>query len=101
MDEHHVPAHLTAVGGRFLSGLGRLAARHEAIVAGVAGLPEMCHLSFRDETVSGRVASACAARGLLFKRSAYNFVSLAHDAAAVDRALELLDDALSEVGRSV
>ena len=101
MDEQRVPAHLAAVGSRFLSGLGRLAARHEAIVAGVAGLPEMCHLSFREETVSGRVASACAARGLLFKRGAYNFVSLAHDAAAVDRALELLDEALSEVGRSV
>ena len=60
-----------------------------------AGLPEMCFLEYRDEAVSGRVAAACAARGLLFKRSAYNFVSLAHDAAAVERTLGILEEALS------
>jgi glutamate-1-semialdehyde aminotransferase len=46
------------------------------------------------------VALACAERGLLFKRSAYNFVSLAHDEATVDRTLGVLDDALSAVARS-
>ncbi|HEX9187489.1 MAG TPA: aminotransferase class III-fold pyridoxal phosphate-dependent enzyme, partial [Vicinamibacteria bacterium] len=100
MDEEQVPAHLTAVGTRLRDGLGVLAARHEALVAGVAGIPEMCHLRFRAAPLSGRVAAACADRGLLFKRSAYNFVSLAHDAVVVERALELLDDALSVVGRS-
>jgi glutamate-1-semialdehyde aminotransferase len=44
--------------------------------------------------VSGRLARDAARRGLLFKRSAYNFVSLAHDEAAVDRTLGLLDDVL-------
>jgi glutamate-1-semialdehyde aminotransferase len=43
------------------------------------------------------VAVACAERGLLFKRSAYNFVSLAHDEATVDRTLDILDDALASV----
>ena len=52
----------------------------------------MCFLEYRDEPQSGRVAVACAERGLLFKRHAYNFVSLAHDEATVDRALEILDE---------
>jgi glutamate-1-semialdehyde aminotransferase len=60
----------------------------------------MCFLEYREEPVSGRVALACAERGLLFKRSAYNFVSLAHDEATVDRTLGVLDDALSAVARS-
>ncbi|HEU5042092.1 MAG TPA: aminotransferase class III-fold pyridoxal phosphate-dependent enzyme [Gemmatimonadales bacterium] len=101
MDEAGVPRHLTTVGRRLLSGLESLAASHGHLVTGVVGLPEMCHLAFRDEPVSGQVARACARRGLLFKRGAYNFVSLAHDESAVDRALALLDDAISEVGRSL
>ncbi|HUF34407.1 MAG TPA: aminotransferase class III-fold pyridoxal phosphate-dependent enzyme [Gemmatimonadales bacterium] len=100
MAEERVPEHLGRVGARLLDGLRGLAARYEGLVTGVAGLPEMCHLSYRDEPASGRVALACAERGLLFKRSAYNFVSLAHDTVAVDRCLAVLDDALSTVGRS-
>jgi glutamate-1-semialdehyde aminotransferase len=99
MEESRVPAHLATVGERLLDGLRALAGRHEAVVARATGLPEMCHLEYRDEAFSGRVATACAERGLLFKRGAYNFVSLAHDAASVDRALEVLDDALSAVAR--
>jgi glutamate-1-semialdehyde aminotransferase len=60
----------------------------------------MCHLGFREEPVSGQVAGACAERGLLFKRGAYNFVSLAHDESIVDRSLAILDEALSTVARS-
>ena len=101
MDRSRVPEHLTRVGRRLLAGLAELAGRHDRLVAGVAGIPEMCHLVFREEPVSGAVARACAAGGLLFKRGAYNFVSLAHEEAEVDRALGMLDDALSEVGRSI
>jgi glutamate-1-semialdehyde 2,1-aminomutase len=97
MDTARVPAHLSAVGARLHHGLGVLAGRHPGLVAGVAGIPEMCHLEFRDETTSGRVAVACAERGLLIKRGAYNFVSLAHDDTVVDRSLAILDDALSRV----
>ena len=100
MVEAQVPAHLTRVGTRLLAGLQALAASHREFAVRAAGLPEMCFLEYRDETVSGRVATACAARGLLFKRSAYNFVSLAHDDATVDRTLGILDDALSAVGRA-
>lgn len=100
MAEERVPAHITRVGGQLLEGLRDLAARHPAVVAGVAGLPEMCLLQYRSEALSGRAAVACAERGLLFKRSAYNFVSLAHDADVIGVTLGKLDDALSSVGRA-
>jgi glutamate-1-semialdehyde 2,1-aminomutase len=98
MTETRVPAHIARVGTRLLEGLHELAARHQRLVVRAAGLPEMCFLEHRDEPLSGRVAVACAERGLLFKRSAYNFVSLAHDEGIVDRTLAVLDDALSTVG---
>jgi glutamate-1-semialdehyde aminotransferase len=93
-----VPRHLSRVGGRLLAGLERLAVRHPAVVTGVGGLPEMCFLQFRDDTASRRLAAAAAHRGLLFKRSAYNFVSLAHDEAIIDSTLERLEEALSTMG---
>jgi glutamate-1-semialdehyde aminotransferase len=96
-----VPAHLTRIGERLLGGFRVLASRYEAIIQQAAGIPEMCHLEYRDEPTSGLVATACAERGLLLKRGAYNFVSLAHDEAIVDRSLAILDDALSAVTRSI
>ena len=51
------------------------------------------------ESAGAAVAVEAARRGLLFKRGAYNFVSLAHDEAAVDRALEVLEEALGAVAR--
>ncbi len=100
MVQSQVPAHLTRVGTRLLVGLHALAASHPDLAVRAAGLPEMCFLEYRDEAVSSRVATACTARGLLFKRSAYDFVSLAHDEAIVDRTLGILDEALSAVGRA-
>ncbi|MGH7526449.1 MAG: aminotransferase class III-fold pyridoxal phosphate-dependent enzyme [Gemmatimonadales bacterium] len=97
MVEQSVPAHLTRIGGRLFAGLEALAGRHSGVVTGVGGVPEMCFLHYRDEVASGRVAAACAARGLLFKRAAYNFVSLAHDEAVVDHTLGVLEEALSAV----
>jgi glutamate-1-semialdehyde 2,1-aminomutase len=89
-----VPAHLDRVGGRLLAGLHTLAERYPGTVVAARGIGPMCHLECRSEPLSGRFAVACAERGLLFKRSGYNFVSLAHDEATVDRTLELLDDVL-------
>ena len=97
MAEAGVPAHLTRIGTRLLAGLQTLAARHERLVTRAAGVPEMCFLEFRDEALSGRAAVACAERGLLFKRTAYNFVSLGHDEAIVDRTLQIVDDALASL----
>jgi glutamate-1-semialdehyde aminotransferase len=90
-------AHLGKVGARLHAGLTRSAAAHPAIITGVGGIPEMCYLRFATERLSSQVAIACARRGLLFKRSAYNFVSLAHQDADVDAALGLLGQALEEV----
>jgi hypothetical protein len=54
----------------------------------------MCYLRFADDTQSSRVARACAERGLLFKRTAYNFVSLAHSEREVGIALDVLGEVL-------
>jgi hypothetical protein len=55
----------------------------------------MCYLRFRDPDVGGRVAARCAERGLLFKRTAYNFVSLAHGESDLRWSLEVLEEALA------
>ena len=95
-----VPAHLARVGGRLLAGLRRLAETHDKVVAGVGGIAEMCFLELRTDALSGRLARAAAERGLLFKRSAYNFVSLAHDEALVDRSLAVLEESLATLDRA-
>jgi glutamate-1-semialdehyde aminotransferase len=97
MVSRSVPEHLRQVGGRLLNGLAGLHRTHPDLVSGVGGIPEMCFLQYADEVVSRSVAAACARSGLLFKRSAYNFVSLAHRDEIVDHSLELLDEALSAV----
>jgi glutamate-1-semialdehyde 2,1-aminomutase len=97
MVDRRVPEHLGRVGARLRQGLEALQREHSDLVAGVGGIPEMCFLQYTDEAVSRAVTAACAQTGLLFKRSAYNFVSLAHDEAVVDRTLEQLREALSAV----
>ena len=94
MVARRVPEHLGRVGSRLLAGFQALAGRHPAVVRGVAGLPELCCLQFHDESAGAALAVEAARRGLLFKRGAYNFVSLAHDEAAVDRALGILEESL-------
>ena len=92
-----VPEHLGLVGGAFYAGLGAVAARFPRLVTGVAGVPEMCHLRFRDEGVGARVARGAARRGVLFKRTGYNFVSLAHSPADNERCLAVVSEVLSEL----
>ena len=84
-----------------MNGFRALADRYPTVVRNVAGLPEMCCLEFHDEAAGAALAVAAARRGLLFKRSAYNFVSLAHDDAAVDQALALLGEACDEIVEAV
>ena len=92
-----VPDHLGRGGARRLAGRERLAGRYPTTVRGVAGLPEMCCLLYHDEAAGAALAVEAARRGLLFKRAAYNFVSLSHDDAAVDQALGILDASLAAV----
>jgi glutamate-1-semialdehyde 2,1-aminomutase len=90
-------AHLHRVGTRLLHGLHELERRHARVVTGVAGIAEMCFLHYATEELSRTAAQRMAERGLLFKRTAYNFVSRAHDASIVDQTLETLDQALAAI----
>jgi len=94
MAAERVPAHLARIGGRLYGGLSDLAARHPHVVSRAAGMPEMCFLEL-DDSRSAILAREAARRGVLFKRSAYNFVSLAHDERVVDATLAALDEILS------
>ncbi len=95
MRQRDVPRHLNEKGNRLLAGLQRLATRYGGMGIHAAGIAEMCYLRYDNEALSQRVALACVERGLLFKRNAYNFVSLAHTDADVDRALTILDEVLA------
>jgi glutamate-1-semialdehyde 2,1-aminomutase len=99
MVARQVPQHLRRVGGRLLEGLNQLQHAHPELVTGVGGIPEMCFLQYADEAASRAVTAGCVRAGLLFKRSAYNFVSLAHDEPVIDRTLALLSEALSAVAK--
>jgi glutamate-1-semialdehyde 2,1-aminomutase len=95
-----VPEYLGRMGSRLITGLGGLRHKYPDFITGVGGVPEMCFLQYADESVSALVSAACARAGLLFKRSAYNFVSLAHNEPVIDQSLELLDEALSTVAKT-
>jgi glutamate-1-semialdehyde 2,1-aminomutase len=99
MERDDVPGRLSAVGRRLFSGLESIADRHPDVIAGVAGVPQMCFCRFREERQAPALARAAARRGVLFKRSAYDFVSLAHDEATIDATLASLEDAVREVAR--
>jgi glutamate-1-semialdehyde 2,1-aminomutase len=100
-ERERVCAHLHAVGTRLLHGLHRVQHDYPHLLIGVGGIAEMCFLHYANEGVSRAVAVECARRGILFKRTAYNFVSLAHDEPMVQRTLEVLQDAVGTVARSV
>lgn len=95
MQRERVPQHIARIGDRLYRGLAELHLRHEQSVRGVGGVAEMCFLECADEETSAALARECARRGVLFKRSAYNFVSLAHDERTVDGTLAVLDEVLS------
>jgi glutamate-1-semialdehyde 2,1-aminomutase len=99
MQTLRVPDHLQRVGTRLLNGLHGLTQEHPDVLTGVGGISQMCFLQYGEDSVSHIVTGACARSGLLFKRSAYNFVSLAHTEPLIDRSLELLAEALSAVAK--
>jgi glutamate-1-semialdehyde 2,1-aminomutase len=97
-DQEHVCAHLHRVGTRLLHGLHRLQREYPHRLAGVGGVAEMCFLHCTNEETSRALAVGCAKRALLFKRTAYNFVSLAHGEPEVDVALGVLEEVLKGMG---
>ncbi len=92
-----LPDRLATAGGMLYAGLERLAKAFPDRVASVGGIPEMCYLRFADDGRSEQAARACARRGLLFKRNAYNFVSLAHTDSDIREALSTLEAVLREL----
>jgi glutamate-1-semialdehyde aminotransferase len=96
LERGDVPAHLERVGGVLLAGLQRLVEEYPGLLRRAVGLPAMCFLEFTTGDHGRDIVIGCARRGLLFKRSAYNFVSLAHDERAVGGALEVLQSVLRE-----
>lgn len=100
MAQENVPARLGVTGARLHAGLKQLASRYPALIKDAPGIPEMCYLRPTTEQSGALIARGAAARGLLWKRSAYNFVSLAHNEAQVDQALGILDQCCEEVARS-
>jgi glutamate-1-semialdehyde aminotransferase len=89
-----LPGVLAGRGGMLLAGLEQLAERFPQLTTGARGIPEMCYLEWATEELSGRVARECAVRGLLFKRNAYNFVSLAHRDRDIEAALGTLEEVM-------
>ena len=97
LERERVPAHLGRVGALLLAGFRGAAERYPHLVRDVAGIPEMCFLQLRDDHAAAAVAAGCARRGVLLKRTAYDFVSLAHDERIVGETLEVLDEVLREL----
>ena len=91
--ETDVAGHVARVGARMLDGLSGWPPPHPWTVCGI---PEMWFLRFGDGDRERRFLLACARRGVLLKRGAYNFPSLAHDGAEVDTTLHVMREARSE-----
>jgi glutamate-1-semialdehyde 2,1-aminomutase len=94
-EQKKVCEHLHKVGTRLLHGLQRIQKAHPEVATGVGGIAEMCFMHWANEEISHKVAIGCAQRGVLFKRTAYNFVSFAHEEATIDRTLEILEDTVA------
>jgi len=91
--EVDVAAHLARVGARM-----RAALEAGAAAGGwtVEGIPEMWFLRFADAARERRFLLGCAGRGVLLKRGAYNFPSLAHDDPEIDATMRAVRGAIAE-----
>ncbi len=92
-----VHAELNRVGSVLLAGLRELAVAHPAARLTAGGLPEMSWLRFESGEEERRFLLACAERGVLLRRGAYNFPSLAHTSADVTETLAAARAALEGV----
>jgi glutamate-1-semialdehyde aminotransferase len=99
MAEMGLVSRLAATGRRLYQGLQQLAGRFPAVISEVRGIPEMCYLSYHNPAHGHHAAQLAAHRGVLFKRDAYNFISLAHQTGDVDRAIGILGEVMEVLGR--
>ncbi len=84
-------------GQRLLDGLERIAGRFGDHGVDARGMAEMCFLNFANSDLSATFASLAAVRGVIFKRNAYNFVSLAHTDGVMSDILTRLEEVAEEV----
>ncbi|MFQ5702407.1 MAG: aminotransferase class III-fold pyridoxal phosphate-dependent enzyme [Gemmatimonadales bacterium] len=96
-ERENVIGHLERVGGELMRGLESLADGYPALCSGVAGIPQMCYLQWRTPELSAAVARAAAKSGVLLKRTAYNFVSLAHTDQVVGEIIDRLDRVMTGI----
>ncbi len=92
-----LPAALERSGQAWCDGLASRAG--SGPLASVRGVPAMSLCVWATVESGNRVVRAAARHGLLLKRDAYNFTSLAHGMDEVTRALSLFDLALEDAGR--
>ena len=91
--ETDVAGHLARAGGLMCDALDGWAEPRPWTVCGV---PEMWFLRFGDDARERRFLLDCARRGVLLKRGAYNFPSLAHDRPEVEETVRVIREALLE-----
>lgn len=91
---------LRTAGSSLFGTLEQLVGEFPDLLSAVRGMPQLCYLTFCSEETGGRVARAALDRGLLFKRSAYNYVSVAHDDAALHQVAERLAAAVRQVAKA-
>ncbi len=92
-----VAGHLANVGERFYRGLESVVSDYGGVTKAVRGIAEFCYLECVDDQTSALLAAKCAANGLIFKRNAYNFVSLAHPDAVIDDVVQRVGDAVDQI----
>jgi glutamate-1-semialdehyde aminotransferase len=63
----------------------------------VEGLPVMWQMRWEDPALESMFLRLAAANGVLFKRGAYNFVSLAHDEKIITQVERAASTALVEL----
>lgn len=96
-DEEDVSKHIAAVGRRLREGLAGIASTHSSVIRAVKGIDAFCYLDCATETVSVRLGAGCAAQGVIFKRNAYNFMSLAHSDRAVDEVVQVVGEVVGNL----
>jgi glutamate-1-semialdehyde 2,1-aminomutase len=87
-------------GRRLMAGFEDIAARLSEHGAEARGVPQMCFLNFADSDKAAVFASRAAAKGVIFKRTAYNFVSYAHTDDDLSEILARMEEVAEEVRQS-
>jgi glutamate-1-semialdehyde aminotransferase len=84
-----VAGHIQRVGDLAMAGVGGLAGWK------VQGIAPMWFVPFHDPALERRVLLGCVERGVLIKRGAYNFPSLAHTEGDVARLVEVMREVVA------